>query len=121
MKNSPSCALVLQLWSLHVAVSRGRQRNVPNLYKARAERLRLLVKPIVLWRSIVSFRSPRHFNFSSYFILHFYLFCMVPDKFLKKPSSFMVFAQILKGYSGLKGQCHGRYHDFWPKFTKFKL
>ena len=21
----------------------------------------------------------------------------------------------------LKGQCHGRYHDFWPKFTKFKL
>ena len=24
-------------------------------------------------------------------------------------------------YVGLKGQCHGRYHDFWPKFTKFKL
>ena len=21
----------------------------------------------------------------------------------------------------LKGQYHGRYHDFWPKFTKFKL
>ena len=21
----------------------------------------------------------------------------------------------------LKGQRHGRYHDFWPKFTKFKL
>ena len=21
----------------------------------------------------------------------------------------------------LKGQYHGRYHDFWPKFTKFEL
>ena len=21
----------------------------------------------------------------------------------------------------LKGQYHGRYHDFWPKFTIFKL
>ena len=21
----------------------------------------------------------------------------------------------------LKGQYHGRYHDFWPKLTKFKL
>ena len=21
----------------------------------------------------------------------------------------------------LKGQYHGRYHDFWPKFTNFKL
>ena len=25
------------------------------------------------------------------------------------------------GLSLLKGQYHGRYHDFWPKFTKFKL
>ena len=23
--------------------------------------------------------------------------------------------------TSLKGHCHGRYHDFWPKFTKFKL
>ena len=21
----------------------------------------------------------------------------------------------------IKGQCYGRYHDFWPKFAKFKL
>ena len=21
----------------------------------------------------------------------------------------------------IKGQYHGRYHDFWPKLTKFKL
>ena len=27
----------------------------------------------------------------------------------------------LQNENYLKGQYHDRYHDFWPKFTKFKL
>ena len=34
------------------------------------------------------------------------------------PSSYCTTSCILLH---LKEQCHGRYHDFWPKFTKFKL
>ena len=28
---------------------------------------------------------------------------------------------IVNSPNCLKGQCHGRYHDFWSKFTKIKL
>ena len=30
----------------------------------------------------------------------------------------LIFLDLLPS---LKGQYHGRYHDFWPKLTKFKL
>ena len=32
-----------------------------------------------------------------------------------------VVQSLIKAILSLKGQCHGRYHNFWPKFTKFKL
>ena len=41
---------------------------------------------------------------------------MDPDKFLSAKGD----SQLNAIYS-LKGQYHGRYHDFWPKLTKFKL
>ena len=31
------------------------------------------------------------------------------------------YLRIKNGKIALKVKCHGRYHDFWPKFTKFKL
>ena len=54
MKNSPSCAHVLQktfFWSFHVVVLQRTAKKCTKTYNARAERLFLLIKPIVLWRS----------------------------------------------------------------------
>ena len=54
MKNSPSCAHVLHK-TLHLDNSRccfaEDGKEMYKTYKARAERLFLLIKPIVLWRS----------------------------------------------------------------------
>ena len=41
-----------------------------------------------------------------------------PNNFVSENSSYSL---ADTGGRWLKGQCHGRFRDFWPKFTKFKL